>query len=138
MALALALTRAGAGRAGSAVRPMAVAAMPLVPTLSGAAALRAAAGSRPIVAAASAKLVANVVAAPAGLADREVGGPPFFLVPFDARQRGANQLAMHGTVLDVRLALVVILVEAVAVRLIAVLVVSRTSRLARRREWASS
>ena len=97
---------------------MTVAAMPLVAALSGAAALRAAAGSHPIVAAttATAKLVANVVAAPAWLADREVGGPPFFLVTFDARQRGAYQLAMHGTVLDVRHALVVILVEAVAVR----------------------
>ena len=142
VALPLALTGAGAGKPGSAGRPMAVAAMPLVATLSGAAAWRAAAGSHPIVAAATAtaKLVANVVAAPAGLADREVGGPPFFLVTFDARQRGAYQLAMHGTVLDVRHALVVILVEAVAVRLIEVVVTSgacracKASRLARRRD----
>ena len=128
VALPLPLTGAGAGKPGSAGRPMTVAAMPLVATLSGAAAWRAAAGSHPIVAAATgtatAKLAANVVAAPAGLADREVGGPPFFLVTFDARQRGANQLAMHGTVLDVRHALVVILVEAVAVRLIEVVVTS--------------
>ena len=115
LALTRPLTGAGAGKPRAAGRPMTVAAMPLVPALSGAAALRAAAGSHPIVAAttatATAKLVANVVAAPAWLADREVGGPPFFLVTFDARQRGAYQLAMHGTVLDVRHALVVILVE---------------------------
>ena len=134
VALALPLTGAGAGKPGSAGRPMAVAAMPLVATLSGAAALPATAGSHPIVAAATArhaKLAADVVATPAGLADREVGGPPFFLVTLDARQRRANQLAMHGTVFDVRHALVVILVEAVAVRLIEVVVTSGGCRACR-------
>mgnify|MGYP003555813208 CR=1 FL=1 len=50
LTLALPLPGTGAGKPGSAVRAMAVAAVPLVPTLSGTAALRATAGARLVLA----------------------------------------------------------------------------------------
>ncbi len=95
---------------------MAVAPVPWIAALSRVAARAAATtGAHPIATAAApaAELVAHVVAAAAGLTDREVGGPPLFLVALDARQRRADQLAVHGTILDVRPALIVILVELV-------------------------
>jgi hypothetical protein len=89
-ALAAALTGPGTGKPGSAMRPMAVAALPTVMP-------------RSVAAATAAELVAGIVAtAAAGLTHRELGQRPRILLAFGPRKRCANQRAMDRTFLHVR------------------------------------
>jgi hypothetical protein len=84
--------------------PVAVAA--LIAAVPGVArvAAKPTARSHAIVPAAATEVAVRVAAA-VGLPDGEVGGPAFLLLAFDARQLGANQLAVHGTFFDIRPAL---------------------------------
>lgn len=110
--LALSLTRTRSSKAGTAVRPVAIATVTGVAAMPGIAAVPATtARSHPVATATAAELVAGCVASAARLPDGEVGRPTLFLLTLDTWQRRTDQWSMHGTILDVRCALVGVLVE---------------------------